>query len=302
MYELLLIRKLSGKAIALLLSYLFPVALLCRFLSHTFAGTLVAVVALYYFLFLFGETKPWTGYQLANWLDELDSSVKTAVVTSVLTVIGFLVAFRTGTEGWKVQALGQIKLRLADELDAFFSEATRLATDLKLIAQGVLRTEELGLKGVSNELLYSIDRAEEQSAEFQVKRLRLQAMAIESFRFNGSNFTMLSTMPGVVEWMDECATLLNGITEKIWITVPAGLPEEVVHRIAVFSRLVKRPAYESFIEACEENVNSINGRVGGIRGQLLSSVVRPNLNSYFELRKKGVTLIDALDTFNKRKV
>jgi hypothetical protein len=250
-------------------------------------------------LFVFGETKPWTDYQLANWVDELDSGVKTAVVTSVLTVIGFLVAFRTGTEGWKVQALGQIKLRLADELDVFFSEATRLATDLKLIADGVLRTEQLLVKGVSNELLYGIDHAVEQSIEFQAKRLRLQAMAIESFRFSGSHFTMLSTMPGVIEWLEQCTTALNGITERIWITLPLGLPEDPVHRIAVFSRLVKRPAYESFIKACKENVNSINGCVGGIRGQLLNTVVRPNLSTYFELRKKRAAVIDAFDTFNK---
>jgi hypothetical protein len=96
MYGLLIIKKLSGKATAFLFSYLFPLALFFRFLSHTFFGTLLFAIGFYWFLLLFGEPKPWTGYQLAIWLDELDSSVKTAVVTSILTVIGFLIAFRTG--------------------------------------------------------------------------------------------------------------------------------------------------------------------------------------------------------------
>jgi hypothetical protein len=183
----------------------------------------------------------------------------------------------------------------------FFSEATRLTTDLKLIADGLLRTEQLLSRGVTNELLYGIDRAVEQSAEFQVKRTRLQAMALESYRLSGSNFTLLSTMPGALEWLEQCTAALNEITQKMWITLPSGLPDDPLHRIGLFSRLVKRPAYESFIAACEENVTPINGGVGGIRGQLLDSVVRPNLSTYFVLRKKRAAVVKALDIFNKRK-
>lgn len=299
MFGLLFIRKLSRSALSFLLSYVFPFSLFLRFLIQTVAGTFLVTVAVYWFLSEFGESKPWTFYQLASWLDDLNSEVKTSIFTSILTVVGFLVAFRTGTEGWKVQALGQMKLRLSDELDVFFAEATSLASDLKLIAEGALSTQLLVPGGITNELLFSVGRAAEQSADFQVKRLRLQAMAIQSYRIAGSNFSLLATYPGAVDWVDQAISSLNEITAKVWITLPLGLPDENAQRVHMFYRQVNRPAYEAFIAACEKNLPLINGSVGGVRGILLKAIVTPNWATYFALSRKRTAVVDALDKFNK---
>jgi hypothetical protein len=301
MFGLLMMEKLSGRSFNVLLTYLFPVSLFVRFLAHTFVGTLLISIALYYFCLLFSETKPWTGYQLVLWLDDIDTTAKTGIVTSVLTVVGFLVAFRTASEGWKVQAVAQMKIRLAEELEAFYSEASQLATDLRLVAEGMLHTEALLRNGMTDEASYGIAQAAQQSTEYHAKRLRLQAMAIQCFRFGGSNYTLLSTMPGVIEWLERCTKALNEIAQKSWITLPTGLPDEPTQRVAMFYRLVQRPAYEAFIAVCKDDVRTINACVGGVRGQLLDPVVKPNANTYMVIRKKREYMVRAIDTVIKPK-
>lgn len=93
MFGLSLLRRMPPALTAHLFYYGLPVLLALRFLVGTVWGVFLLSAVVYCVSWLGGDSKPLTLGQLILWIDGLPTESKTAVVTSLLTVLGFLVAF-----------------------------------------------------------------------------------------------------------------------------------------------------------------------------------------------------------------
>jgi len=284
MSGLLVMEKLPGKWTARLLEYLMPASLLLRYLMSSVGGTLILALLIYATVPILWGVQPWTPEKLLLWVDELPIEAKTGVFTSLLTVVGFLVAFHSATEAWKGQALGEIKLKIAAELEGFSNEAARLITDLEIHAKDSLRAvKSYRANGVTQETVHLTEWAIERSENFKVARQRLSTMGVEVNRIVGNNFSVLASLPGAANWMDQYVAALDLITEKMWIQIP--LIPDGSSRYAYFSDKVNVTAYENLIACCEEKASVMVGLIGGIKGALLQAVVSVNLHTYLALRK-----------------
>lgn len=296
MSGLLLMEKLPGKWMAFILAYLMPASLFLRYLITSVEGTFLLAVSLYWLTPLLSDVRPWTAGELLMWIDDLPVEAKTGIFTSLLTVVGFLVAFRSATEAWKRQALGEIKLRIAAELDAFSREADNLLTGMKIDAEHMLdAAKSYRVQGPTNEQNHATTWAIERGDQFKISRQRIATMSAEIHRIVGSNFAVLASVPGASNWMDQYVEALISIRKKMWIFIPQ-VPDDPKIRSAYYADKVKVEAYEEFIACCEGQLSVMAGLIGGIKGALLHAVIPANLYTYFALRRHRTKLPQAFSS------
>jgi hypothetical protein len=132
MSNLNLLRRLPSSFVSWLFFCVVPLTLIFRFLIGNVFGLLITSVLLYFGTSIFGESKPFNFAQLILWIDGLPIDSKTSAVASVLTIVGFLIAFQTATASWKAEALANLKSHVAAEIEQFFSEASRLTSDAEI--------------------------------------------------------------------------------------------------------------------------------------------------------------------------
>ncbi len=294
MFGLSLLRRLPPRLTANFFYYGIPVLLLLRFLVGTVFGVLLTSVTLYWLMWLAGDSKPFTLGQLVLWLDAQPTESKTAVVTSLLTVLGFLVAFHTATLNWKAEALANLKAHVAGEIELFFTEASRLIVDAQIYVRSLVEAvNAVQAQGPTFDAAFKVERAIEKAGDFLAVRDRLSAMSVEVHGISGRHYSILSTMWGASNALEECATAFTEMTKHMWVQLPS-IEEDHPDRLAEFLRLVNVSECSNFVACCERNYGFISGTTGGLRGALLAPLVGFNLSSVLSLAGKRATFIEAL--------
>lgn len=294
MFGLSLLRRMPPSLSARLFYYGLPVVLLLRFLLGTVLGVFILSSVLYWVMWTAGEPKPLTLAQLLLWIDGLPTESKTAVVTSVLTVLGFLVAFHTTTVNWKEEALAQLKAHAAGEIEIFFNEAARLTIDAKIYVRSLVDAVNfIQDQGATPDALFKVQRALEKAPGFLVTRDRLSAMAIEVHRIAGRHYSVLSTVWGATKALEDCAAAFTDITHHMWIRLPNVQPNSS-DPIDQFVTQINVTECSNFVACCERNYGFMSAATGGVRGSLLASLIGFNLSSLLSLAGKRSTFIEAL--------
>ena len=294
MFGLTLLRSIPPTITARLFYYCTPVVLIFRFLIGTVWGVFLLSISLYSISWLVSESQPLTLSQLLLWIDELPVDSKTAVITSLLTVIGFLVAFHSATLNWKAQALVQLKTHVAGEIEQFFTEALRHTSDAEIYVRSLIEaTNSVKNKGPTSDAIFKIQRSLELMPKFLETRDRLAAMSVEIHGITGRHFSLLSTLWGATKTLEDSTAAFSEITQKMWVRLPIlqnGLPDPVDE----YLRQVDVSECSSFIACCEKNYGFISGATGGIRGLLLAPLVGFNLSSVVSLFGKRSVFVESL--------
>lgn len=294
MFGLSLLRRLPPKLSADIFYYVLPVVLLLRFLVGTILGVFFLSTILYWAMWTLGEPKPFTPSQLVLWIDGIPSESKTAIVTSVLTVLGFLIAFHTATVNWKAEAVAHLKAKVADEIEAFFTEASRLTTDAEIYARSLVEAVNFfQSQGATTEAIFKIQRTVEKTSAFLTTRDCLSAMSVEVHSIAGRHYSVLSTVWGATKALEDCAAVFAQITQLMWIRVP-NMQADLPNPIAQFVSQVDVTECVNFVDYCRGNSGFISGATGGVRGALLAPLVSFNLASLMSLSGKRPIFIEAL--------
>jgi hypothetical protein len=300
MNGLKIIQKINPKHLVFFSIYLLPVLFVLQKLTNTVRGMLAGSLFLYFSTDFFSDSKPWSPSQLALWLDALPGESKTAVVTALLTILGFLVAFHSATVNWKAQIYAQIQIDTAKEIEEFFYEVNRLVDIARIDVKSMVEAaRDFYAKGPTQETEFSIKWAMQRAVEFRETRSKLVELGISVYRLPARNYSALSTVPGALEWLEKGAEALDKITEKIWIHIPvqsAKDPNPLVH----FGSQLNVPECEEFVRCCEEGRKVTAGLVGGLRGTLLSQIVPINWTSLSTVRQRGEAYIQAATLIQKR--
>lgn len=256
-----------------------------RFLFGNIYGILITCLVVYnYSEFLFGTT-PLSFDGLIQWVVTQSESTKVALLSAIITVVGFLIAYATATSNWRSQLLANLKVQAAGEIEVFFAECSKLATDCKIYANALVDAVDKIQKGCSiedAEFLSHYNR--EQGQLFLQQRQRLISLGIEVYRLQGKYSTLLISAPGLTAGLDSATNALERITERLWIQVPFHIQNDS-NPIQTFVNQVNVTGCIALISSVSENHGELNFSSGGVRGNLMSTVVGFNFWTLYYLYK-----------------
>ena len=300
MFGLSLLRRVSPRISAALFYYVLPIFLALRFLFGSLKGILLLSALLYWSLWLIGEPKPFSSAELVLWIDALPIESKTAVITSILTILGFLIAFYTASANWRAEGLAQLKARTASEIEVFFTEASRHTTDAEIYIRYIVDTVSmLQTVGATPESMFRIARSQDGLAKFAATRDRLSAMSVEVHHLIGRHYSVLSIVWGAAKALEDAAAAFTEVAQTMWVRLPIislELPDPELQFVAC----VNKAEAAAFLESCERNFDFINAITGGVRGSLLSPIVGVNLSSIASMFDKRSSMPEALAKISGR--
>lgn len=294
MLGLELYRRLPPRLTAFLFFYGLPALLVLRFFFGSLFGIFISSVALYWYTLIFGEVKPYSMQQLVLWLDSLPNDSKTSVVTTVITIAGFLVAFKTATANWKAENLATLKSHVASELEEFFANVSKLTTDAEIYVKRLVEAvNKIQSEGATADSAFAVHWAIERLPDFLHTRERLSFMTVEAHRISGRHTTILSTIDGATRAIEDCANALSEISRDMWVRLP-NIPEGHNDPLGLFLLQINVEQCNNFLECCRANFGLINGLSGGVRGALLSPIVGINMSTITSLYGKRQQFEEAM--------
>ncbi len=102
----------------ILLQIYLALEFIFRFLVGSLYGILILLIILYFALPYFTDIQPYSFDELLLFVMNLDPQYKVAILTSLITVVGFLIAFQTATTTWKQQMHTNLSLQAANDIDS----------------------------------------------------------------------------------------------------------------------------------------------------------------------------------------
>lgn len=267
--------------------YIFiTISFLYRFLFGNIYGIFITIFIVYYYSdILFGIT-PLGVDGVMKWFVSQSESTKATLLASIVTVIGFLIAYATATANWKAQLLANLKVEAAGEIEVFFAEFAKLATDCNIYANALVEAVDKIQKGCAQheaEFLASYNR--DQGKIFLQTRQRIVTLSIEVHRLQGKYSSILISAPGLISGLNLAAKALGNIADKVWVNVPFYIQNDP-NPIQSFVNQVNVSECMELKNAVDDNHDELNFSSGGVRGNLLSTVVGFNLWSLIYLYKE----------------
>lgn len=267
-----LIKKLSPSVSVPLFFLIFSLLFLIRFLFASVYGAFFLAIGLYLYVKYFTLVEPFTFEQLLQWVMSLPSEYKVAILSSFITIIGFIIAFHTATLNWKNQMKAQLKTKASDDIDNFFHIVLSNITSAKIYVKTQIRLVNdiqngAPLEEVSSRIKYEQSKINE---FFDARDVLLKA-SVEVHRLIGSNNNLLTTGYGMKSNLDGAANSLHEISKVLWLRIPiVNLDDE--NHIQSFLNQVNITDCNEFLKVCEINDGIIAGLTGAVRGSLDSSI------------------------------
>lgn len=261
----------------------YTIAMIVRFLIGSAYGVLFLAVFFYLYVKNFTSLPVMTPSELTSWLVNLPSEYKVAVLSSGVTIIGFVVAFHTATENWRGQMQAQLKSQAANEIENFFSVVTSKITTTRLHVESLIKTVNTIQKQENiNEIIFLVGYQQGKVSEFIAARDILSQASIEVHRLISKNNNILSTGWGLPSNINQAAGCLSELSKKMWVHIPMVNLDDPNH-IQSFLNQVNVTECSEFIDSCNTNYGIISGISGGIQGYLTASIWGVSLSNYFNL-------------------
>jgi hypothetical protein len=248
------------------------IALLLRFLFASVYGAFVLACSLYLYCATFTSIQPLTAHQLVEQLLSLPSGYKVAILTSFVTITGFVVAFHTATINWQNQMRAQLKVQVANEIENFFAIVTSNITTTQFYINSLINIVNEIQKGASvEESSFNIGYAQEKKQEYMAARDTLSQASVEVHRLIGRNNNLLLTGWGLLSGTQMAADALTAVSKAMWVHIPIVNMDDPDH-IQEFLNQVNITECNNYLEVCETNYGKISGLSGGVQGYLTAPI------------------------------
>lgn len=262
---------------------------LSGYILHVLVGRLFGILLfsllLYFSAPLIGLAQPYSAHELLLWIDQLPDNYKTTTFGSLLTIVGFLIAFRVGSAQQKQQFISQMKIDVASDVEEFFNEASRKATDIEVYAKYLLEIASIIEEGKDHDSIefHMYNIANETSKFIQAREI-LKYKSVEVHRFKGKYSIILASSWGVISQLDKAIQAFNNITDAMWLPSPLINPN-TPNKEGVFMRQISIEKCQTYIDTYKDNYLIMNSTTGGLRGRLLAPITGMNFSFILSLLK-----------------
>jgi hypothetical protein len=250
-----------------------------RSLFGTLIGSLLVSVAFYAASERVLGLQPWTCLQLLLWFDSLDSSSKTAIATSTLTLVGFFVALNTTMVTWKKQTAAALRIAAADDIDKTITNLCQVLLSVQLFAEALAKeVTQIRSSQFPPASARRLTPLADDAVAFRDQRNRFFELAAEVNRLSTRYVTLFLPLPGAAETLEKISEALDPVRKQIWVQVPPTGSEAPDHRERLFSR-ADPDLLAKLAVTCDNVLDQVHQLKGGLRGGLYSTIVELNIFS-----------------------
>lgn len=276
-----------------------PIFMLIRWMLGSVYGILIVVLGLYIYRFAWAEVAPFTFGELLMWIDAQSPDTITSLAASLITVVGFLIAFSTADASWKRQAFFSMQDRAATEIEVQYSEIIDLLISTKIFCESLVELVHSSDSQTDAETERKIAAMLPAMDQFDAERERLNELRSSvwnlSVRFNA----VLVRSWGSREMLDHCHARLGKTVHRIWFSLPSPSlvrmwrEGNTARRFLGYTNIAECKAY---IEDAEQTILFLSARVWGISGFLRKDVAAASLQHIVFLLGKRKELRSARGT------
>jgi len=271
------------------------IGFLWKWINTSLWGLFILSTILYLFAESFGLPKPYNFSQLMAWVVGLPSDHKFTLVSSLLTILGFLIAFHIATKNWKDQMNATLRLEVANDIENFFDEVTRHLIDISLYAKSLSKAVDTLRKSENRaEIDFLTSHYAENASDIVATRTRLMALSREVYRLEARYSLILSATWGARSELRRATEAFEKIVPYLWIRTPTYSDDDPNPKRTFFTQVDSKQCDE-LVRVYEENFDIINGMSGGVRGNLLSKIIEPNAATIFMLLSEKNMISEYLD-------
>ena len=282
MLRFLVLRVPSSLVVPIYIA-LTGVGLLYRFLFGSAFGLLLLALAAYWLSPRVGGPTPLSASELFAWAAGLSSEYKVAVLSGLVTVVGFIVAFHTATVTWHSETNARLRADVAGEIEGFFAPLASNVTSAMIYAKTLVRTVNQIQGGCSaleaDGLLAHVQR---ETQRFFTARAAISEASSNVYRLVGRNYSLLASQWGVMGDISTAVAALGQVSRAMWIRVPA-IDLNDPARYANFIADVNVAECLAFVSVCETRSDVISTMTGSARGVLMAPIVGFGWPSLFHM-------------------
>ncbi|BBO79629.1 hypothetical protein DSCO28_01950 [Desulfosarcina ovata subsp. sediminis] len=240
---------------------------------------------------IFGA-KPFNFSELVIWFDNLSESFKTAIISSLLTIIGFLIAFQSATKNWKDQLVANIRLDASNNIDLIYTRISELINSIKIYADMNLQiVEKIGAGGDLNEIANDIRYITSQNEKFLSERQELSILHGQAYQLIGRYSIIFMSTLNSFDQINKNNEFVKLVADRMWVLVPVldfSNPKFVEHYLS----FVNVEKYSDLAQQCSETYTYVTTMAGNVRGKLTGRFMEFNLSLFYNLLKNGWAFTD----------
>lgn len=270
-----------------------------RFLnSHVFGVLLLSLLAYFLWPRFFG-VKPYTPTQMLCWFMEQEMETKTLFATSILTILGFLIAFQAGTASAKKQIQAQIRLDTASYIHSVYSDLLRQIIQMKIYAELNLDLiKNIHQQNDEQNLRFALKYILSKNQSFLDARDKFSILHNQAFDIFGRYGSVLFATPRTFELLQKANASLAIIADKMWILTPNGNPDNPPWK-EHYLRYADENALTTLSNQCDKTHQYVAGISGIVKGIITAPIMEQNGWTFIKLVRKGFGLLGLIKSMHK---
>lgn len=253
-----------------------------RYFLGTPFGILLTTCAFYFYIKKTGGHVFSPG-ELITWVFSQENEIITSILTTIITVIGFMAAYSAGVASWKKQQEFSLEHEFCRDLEQFSADLMKsLSVCERHIRKAIILNDEMNKEQRNdNYIRYALKDVFTNHSEWASNQGKIAYKASDYYDLTTRHTVLLANKWWVSLHMARIESQLDSISSEIWVYLPPGFDdfsEELLQDIIVmYKQSLELESYQNLLTQIEITRNVVSRAVGGIKGIIYFSILKPGV-------------------------
>ncbi|WP_194441460.1 hypothetical protein [Pseudoalteromonas simplex] len=266
-------------------SYFLIFIYFIRFILSTLYGSFILSITLYLFADYFFEIRVYSFTELLNWYIEQSEQTKNTILGSLITILGFLIAYASAMSNSKAQLTEGLKQQVLLEINQMFIESSKAAVECEIYANALVKCTSELQSGISIEKQnFLMNYYYDQAANFISNKDKLRRFSVDVHDLMRRHALLILSVPFAKSYLDNSINALNQIVNNIYFNIPLRYSQTDL-KLSFFLEQTENDKYQKFSQIVRLNDDIMNKNIGALNGAFGSKLIGLNFWSIYNFYK-----------------
>ena len=283
--------------------YLLLCYIILRLILHFFIANIYGIgilfVSLYFLSPHITDVQPFNLSELIIWSTEQSDTLKALLVSSLVTVIGFMIAFQSATKNWKDQLIANIRVQASNDIDEIYTRINELINSINMYVDNNLEIlSKIKNNADSIEIDSGVRFVLSRTESFFSERQELSLLNSKAFQLYSRYSMIFLATQNTFDMLERINESVSKVTDKMWILAPT-IDINNADYLKHYLNYVDEDKYRELSLQCNESHSYIAGMAGAVRGKLIAKISEFNLSVFLNIIRKGKFFVNLWSDIKK---